>query len=199
MRKQKLSEEQLWNDEYLKPAMKTWNIGVVLCLYKPESPDVVRRLVSLWGNKIDKYFGNVKRGKKYNLNQRIGKIPSLDYGEDRRGWHANVVLKKPNHVSNETFIHKLLALWLETLSVRYSRSFSLNLTQFKLDRKVVVYGQVVEDSEVIEIKLAWSEVIGDGFKIYATRKRSLTAELMPGVASPNDLIVHEALVIHSTQ
>ncbi len=199
MRTDKLSEEHLWNDEYLNPAMNTWDIGVVLCLYKPEPLDVVRRLVSLWGNKIDKYFGNVKRGRKYNLNQRIEKIPSLDYGENKRGWHANVVLRKPIHVSAEEFMQKLLTLWLETLSIRYNRIFPPNITKFESDRKVVVDGEVVEDSKAIELKLAWSEIIDDGFKIYATRKRSITADLMPGVASPNDLIVHEALVIHSTQ
>ena len=199
MRTNTLSEEQLWNDEYLNPAMKKWDIGVVLCLYKPESLDVVRQLVSLWGNKIDKYFGNVKRGRKSNLNQRIEKIPSLDYGESKRGWHANVVLRKPNHVSAEEFMQKLLTLWLETLSIRYNRIFPPNITKFESDRKVVVDGEVVENSKAIELKLAWSEIIDDGFKIYATRKRSITADLMPGVASPNDLIVHEALVIHSTQ
>lgn len=199
MHTHKLCEEQLWNDEYLQPTMKDWDIGVVLCLYKPETSDVLRRLVSLWGNKVDKYFGNIKRGKRYSLKQRVEKVPSLDFGEERRGWHANVVLRKPDHVSNKNFLHKLLTLWLEVLSIRYNREFTENLAQFELEKKAIVYGEVVADSEVIEIKLAWSEIIGDGFKVYASRKRTLTAELMPGVDSPNDLIVHEALVIHSTQ
>ena len=198
MRTNKLYEEQLWNDEYLQPAMKTWDIGVVLCLYKPESSDVLRRLVSLWGNKVDKYFGNVKRGKSYSINQRVGKIPSLDYGEEKRGWHANVVLKKPLHVSYEIFLQKLRTLWLEVLSIRYNRDFSANLVEFQIEKTVVTDGKVAEDTEVKKLKLAWAEIVGDGFKNYATKKRTQTAELMPGVASPNDLIVHEALVIHST-
>lgn len=198
MHTHKLCEEQLWNDEYLQPVMKTWDVGVILCVYKPESSDVVRRLISLWGNKVDKHFGNVKRGKRYSLKQRVEKIPSLDYGKEKRGWHANVVLRKPKYVSYEIFLQKLRTLWLETLSIRYNRDFSANLIEIQLEKIIVKDGKLVKDTEVKKVKLAWAEIVGDGFKNYATRKRTQTAELMREIDSPNDLIVHEALVTHST-
>lgn len=199
MHTNKLYEEQLMNEELLQPAMETWDIGAVLCLYKPESPDVVRRLVSLWGNKLDKHFGNIKRGKRYSIEQRIGKVPSLDFGKEKRGWHANVVLSKPKHVSYEAFILKVKLLWLEVLSIRYKRKFTENVVQFELKRTIVEDDRVVIDKELQRTELAWAERIAKGFKLYATRKRTVTAEQMCGIETANDLIVHEALVTHSTQ
>lgn len=199
MRNNNLYEEQLMNEEYLQPAMKAWDIGVVLCLYKPESPDVVRRMVSLWGNKLDKQFGNVKRGKKYSISQRIEKVPSLDFGKEKRGWHANIVLGKPKHISYDLFIFQIKLLWLEVLSIRYKRKFFTNAVEFEIERRIVEDGKVAIDTKLQRIELAWASRIDNGFKIYASRKRTITAKQLPGIDTPNDLIVHEALVTHSTQ
>lgn len=169
--------EQLWNT-WLQEATTDWGVGVVLCSYRRLSKDDMQKLACVWANKVDSYFGNVKRGNKYSIEQRIEKVQMLEYGEDKRGWHVNVLLNKPEHIDAEEFRTKLSKIWCE-----------LNGNRWQI-------GMLAEFSGT---DLFWCEDVQTGFKKYALKQRTKTASEHAEIDTAQDTIITQTLTIHGNK
>ncbi|NQV70772.1 MAG: hypothetical protein HQ498_12170, partial [Pseudohongiella sp.] len=143
-------EQQL--NEYIQQSIRNWRVGVVLCSYKKLSKPEMQALACKWAGKIDDRYGCVKRGKKYNISQRIEKVLMLEYTENKRGWHVNAVLNKPTGVSDQDFEDALRDIWFNVIA----HSWQADMLQ-------------------ADIKLFWSATDIDGFRHYAFKKRTQLA------------------------
>lgn len=167
-------DEQLFND-YIQQSISHWQVGVVLCSYKKLSKTEMQTLACKWANKIDDQFGCVKRGKSYDISQRVEKVLMLEYAEDKRGWHVNAVLNKPTDVSGQDFEDALRDIWFNAIA----HSWQADMLQ-------------------ADIKLYWSETDIDGFRHYAFKKRTQLAMSRPEIGTANDAIITSTLTIHKS-
>lgn len=172
-------EEKLWNEEWIFPTIRSWKTGIVLCSNQRLEEEVMRKLARVFANKVDKAFGSVKKGKAYDISQRIEKIQMLEYGDRSRGWHVNVLLSKPAHIKEFDFIFGMGKIWRETLPFDCQPKTS--------SRSSEIY---------------WAEDLRGKFYRYAVKQRSRQAENYKdnrvfGLSkSPNDFIVTETLTFH---
>jgi hypothetical protein len=179
--KSDLIEEKLWNEQYLFPVTKKWNTSVVLCCYERTEFDPLKKLARIFANKVDNQFSCLKKGKAYNISQRIEKLQMLEYGEDKRGWHFNTFLNCPKHIDQLEFIDGMRDIWLNTI---------LNPWQVKC---------IGEDTD-----LFWAEEAIGGFYKYCVKKRAEQASIQRPdkviglTKSPNDLLVTQTLTIHES-
>lgn len=171
-------EEQLWNEEFLLPAVEGWQVGAVLCTYERLEFYQAKHLAQMWALRVDKVFGNVKRGKSYDISQRIEKVLMMEFAEDKRGWHINAIINKPESVNTNEFCKKLRTLWIEILNKQGPFEVTRDET---MDRLAWVDGKVEA-----------------GWKIYAIKERTKTAKERHEVDTSNDLLVKSALTIHKS-
>ena len=170
----KYHDEQQFND-YIQQSIRHWRIGVVLCSYKKLPKSEMQALACKWAGKIDDQFGSVKRGKKYNISQRIEKVLMLEYAENKRGWHVNAVLNKPTGVSDQDFEAELKKLWFNVIANSWQA-----------------------DMLSADIKLFWSATDIDGFRHYAFKKRTLLSNERIEIDTANDAIITSTLTIHQS-
>lgn len=174
-------EEKLWNEHYLYPATELWNTSVVLCCYTRTDFDPVKKLARIFANKVDKQFGSVKKGKTYDISQRIEKLQMLEFGEKRRGWHINVFLNCPKNIDQLEFFDCMHDIWLNTI-----------LEPWQIER-------IGRDSD-----LFWAGQTAGGFHKYGIKKRAEQAsiprpdQIIGLTKSANDLLVQETLTIHES-
>lgn len=176
-----LAEEQLWNNEYLFPCTKNWNTAVVLCFFKPVEFDFAKKMAGVFANKVDHMFGTLKKGKAQRIEQRIEKLQMLEYGEDKRGWHCNTFLNRPDRIDHDEFIECMEDLWLGTILKPWQVEFAK------------------ENSD-----LFWGEPAKNGYYKYCVKKRAEQAaiprnETVIGLSkTPNDLLIDKTLTIHES-
>jgi len=169
--------EQLWNN-WLQQAVASWEVGVVLCSYKKLSKDDMQKLACIWANEVDNYFGNVMRGKKYCIEQRIEKVQMLEYANDKRGWHVNALINKPEHIDADLFRTKLGEIW-----------HKLNARKW----------QIAMLNKLNSTDLFWCEDVQAGFKRYALKQRTKTASEHAEIDTAEDTIITRTLTIHGQQ
>ena len=169
-----LKDEQLLNT-YIQKAIRHWQTGVVLCSYKKLSKSEMQKLACKWAGKVDDEYGSVKRGKRYEISQRVEKVLMLEYADAKRGWHVNVVLNTPEGTSDQDFVAELKKIWFD-----------------------VVLNSWQSDLLSTDIKLFWAETDIDGFRYYAFKKRTQLASERAEIDSANDAIITSTLTIHKS-
>ena len=112
---------------------------------------------------------------------RIEKLLMLEFGEDKRGWHVNAILNRPENIEEQAFFNEMQMLWYQTIFNDWQASS----------------GELLDRAS--KTKMFWSESVADGFHSYAIKKRTETAQVRREVDEPNDLLILEASNIHSTQ
>lgn len=166
-------EHQL--NEYIQQSIRHWRVGVVLCSYKKLTKTEMQALVCKWACKVDDKFGCVKRGKSYDISQRVEKVLMLEHAEKMRGWHVNAVLNTPIDVSDEDFETELKRLWFEVIANSWQASMLS-----------------------ADIELFWSATNITGFRHYAFKKRTQLANERYELDTANDAIITSTLTIHKS-
>lgn len=169
-----IRDEQLLNS-YIQQLIRHWRVGVVLCSYKKLTKPELEKLARKWACKVDDKFGCVKRGKSYDISQRVEKVLMLEYAEEKRGWHVNAVLNTPIDVSDEDFETELKKLWFDLI---------VNSWQAKI--------------LATDTKLFWSATNIKGFRHYAFKKRTQLANERFELDTANDAIITSTLTIHKS-
>lgn len=170
MYKNNFYQETLWNDEYLLPAMQDWEVGIVLCTYDRCTFTKSRHLATIWANKVDRRFGRFSQCQRSESKNRLRKVLCSDYGEDRRGWHINVVVEQPQNINQTLFLSTLEKLWLETLALNKKQREKL-------------------EENYQSTNLFWGAEIAGGFRSYAIRNRTKWSAEYSYISDPNDLLL----------
>jgi hypothetical protein len=106
--------------------------------------------------------------------QRIEKAIMLEYTKNKRYWHANAVLRKPDRYSTDKFVTMLNLIWLDVLE--------------KDQKKRINKGT----------DLFWGETILGGFRHYAFKKQPEDEKFVWQIRSGHEPMHFTTLTMHNS-
>lgn len=78
--------------------------------YTSLSEQIARREIELFGKRVDRaVYGRLVQ----RFNRRVRRIPFLEHGHDR-GWHAHVLIEKPEGMIDVRFLQIVKKAWSES-------------------------------------------------------------------------------------
>jgi hypothetical protein len=88
-----------------RPSIRS-DVGIAVRL----TEHIARREIGLFGKRVDRaVYGRLVQ----RFNRRVRRIPFLEHGYDR-GWHAHVLMEKPEEMASVRFVQIIKTAWSES-------------------------------------------------------------------------------------